>query len=116
MSMPRWQAGLDTLSAIAAHQAQDAEAGTEPLLGVGLGLEDQLDQSGGGGTDLACLASQPGWRPVGVAAVRARHVLGHRGVPMTQRVVDMRGDADAMVEDLDRAVGDACLHHSRIRR
>ena len=36
--------GLDTLGAIAAHQAEDAETGAEALLGVRFGVEDQLHQ------------------------------------------------------------------------
>ncbi len=35
---------LDALSALAAHQAQDAETGAEALFGVRLGSEDQLHQ------------------------------------------------------------------------
>src|SRR5215475_1283827 len=64
---PALTCSLDTIGAVAAHQPEDAETGAEALLGVRLGSEDQLYEVSGGGTDPGGLASQPGWRPVGVA-------------------------------------------------
>ncbi|MGG5890809.1 hypothetical protein ACLF3G_27335 [Falsiroseomonas sp. HC035] len=42
---------LHPASAAAAHQAEDAEAGPEALLGVGLGGHDRLDHGGRFGAD-----------------------------------------------------------------
>src|SRR2546421_537105 len=64
---PTLARSLDTLSAIAAHQAENAETGAEALLGVRLGSEDQRHQLRGGGTDPSGLASQPGGCPVSIA-------------------------------------------------
>jgi hypothetical protein len=83
----------------------------ESLLGVRLGGEDQLRQASCDGTDPGGLAPQPGRRPVGVTTMRARHVVRHRGVPMPHRATDMHSDADTVMEDLHRAVGDAGLQH-----
>ena len=48
-------------------------------------------------------------RPLGVAPVRARHVLGNRCVPTARMRTGMARHTDAFVQDLDRGVGDACL-------
>src|SRR4051794_41732332 len=67
-----------------------------------LGMQDRLNKGGSGRTDGRGLAYQPWWRPVGIAAVRARHMLGDRGVPSAQRAADMAGDARAAVEEFHR--------------
>src|SRR4051794_11470764 len=108
---PTLARSLDTLSAIAAHQAENAETGAEALLGVRLGSEDQRHQLRGGGTDPSGLASQPGGCPVSIATMCTGHVVWHRSVPMPHRAADMHGEADTVVEDLHRAVGDASLHY-----
>src|SRR5215472_2191363 len=102
---------LDTLRAIAAHQAQDAEAGAEALFRMWLGLEDQLNQTRGGGADPGGLAAQSAERPIGIPSVRARHVVGHSGVAMLEWVAGMRGNADSTMEDLHCAVGNAHFEH-----
>jgi hypothetical protein len=102
---------FDPFGAIAAHQAQDAEARPEALFGMRLGVEDQLDQSGGGWTNPGRLAPQPGRRPIGITPVCARHVIGDGRVPMRLWAAHVRGDADAVMEYLNRAIGDACLDH-----
>ena len=72
--------GLDAHRAVAAREPQNAETSAEALLGVWLRLHDCLDQSYRGGADLGGLSLNPRWRPFGIATVRARHVLGDRGV------------------------------------
>ncbi len=49
-------------------------------------------------------------RPVAVAPVRTRHVLGHRGRSIRAQVAQMRGHQLAAVEDLHRLGRDARLH------
>ena len=51
----------------------------------------------------------PGRRPLGVAPVRARHVLGDYRVPMPRVRADMARHTSALVQNLDRGVGDARL-------
>jgi hypothetical protein len=46
--------------------------------------------------------------------MRARHVLGDRGVPIANGRERMARDTLALVEDLDRRAGDARLDVSRI--
>jgi hypothetical protein len=66
--------------AVAAREPQDAEAGAEALLGMRLGPHDRLDEGNGRRADLPRLVHHPRRRPLGVTAMRARHVLAHRGV------------------------------------
>jgi hypothetical protein len=87
----------------------DAETGTEALLGMRLGVHDRLEERYRGGTDLLGLTHHPGGSPFGVSPVRARHVFGDCGVAMPRMRADMAGDADALVQNLDRGVGDARL-------
>ena len=103
--------GLQPLGPVAADQAQDPQTGAEPLLGMRLGGQDPLDQRDGGRADRLGLAQQPAGRPFGVAAVRARHVIGDRGVPVRPGVTDMAGDPLTLVEQLDGLVGDPRLDH-----
>ncbi len=108
---PALTRSLDAIGAVAAHQTEDAETGAEALLGVRFGGEDHLHQVRCGGTDPGGLASQPGWRPVGVATMCARHVVWHSRVPMPHRIADVHGNADTVMENLHCAIGDAGLHH-----
>src|SRR5437016_4234906 len=77
---PSFACGLESLDTVLASEPQDAQAGPEALLGMGPAAQDHVDQGGGvrpndGGLTLDTLVG-----PAGVAAVRARHVLGHGGV------------------------------------
>src|SRR5689334_73343 len=54
---PALTRSLDTIDAVAAYQAENADTGPEALLGVRLGAEDQLHQVRSGGTDPGSLAS-----------------------------------------------------------
>src|SRR4249919_1857483 len=68
---------LDAGGAVGLHQAHDAQTRSEALLGMGLRLHDGLDHRDGRRTDLGGLPHHALRRPFGVAAVRARHVLGY---------------------------------------
>src|ERR671913_423708 len=72
--------GFEPLAAVGLEETDDAEAGAEPLLGMGLLLEDGLDQEGRVGPDVGGVAAQALLSPAGVTAVRARHMLGDGGV------------------------------------
>ena len=99
--------GLEPLRPVALAQTQDAQAGAEALLGMRLGGQDRLEQRDRGRSDLGGLPHQARRRPLGVAPVRARHVLVEGGVPVLQPRARMTGDAAALAKDLDRGVGDA---------
>lgn len=66
-----------------ADQPQDAEAAAEPLLGVRPACQDRDDEPLGVRADRRRPAAEAVGRPFGVAAVRARHVVGGRGVAGT---------------------------------
>ena len=57
-------------------QGQDAQAGSEALLGVGPVGHDRLEQRGGGRADLFGDGDHPRRRPGAVAAMGAGHVIG----------------------------------------
>jgi hypothetical protein len=101
--------GLDACRAVTAREPQDAETGTEALFGVRLCRHDRLDEGDGGGTDFGRFPSHPGRRPLGVAPVGARHVLGNRRVPAARMRPSMARHTSALMQDLDRGVGDARL-------
>src|SRR6516165_8258975 len=71
---------FEPLYSICLLQPQDAEAGSEALLGMRLCPHDRLARRDRGWTDLLGGGQQTGRRPEGVSAMRARHVLGDRGV------------------------------------
>ena len=74
--------GIDPLGAIALDQPENADRRAEALLGMRPRAQDDVDQGGGVGADLAGLAADALMRPVAVAPMRTRHVLGHGGRPM----------------------------------
>ena len=76
---------------------------------MGLGLHDRLDEGDGGRADFGSLPLHPSRRPLGVAPVRARHVLGDCRVAPSRVRAGMAGHTSALVQDLDRGVGDARL-------
>ena len=102
--MVRW---LEPLRAVALLQPQDTETGAKALLGMRLGLDDRLDQRDRRRPDLGGGAAGP--RPLGVAAVGARHVLCDRGMPVRQLRAGVARNAASPVQNLDRGVGDAGL-------
>ena len=93
-----------------AGQPQDAEAGAEALLGMGPFMQDRGDQRLGAGADRRRFMADLLRRPVGVAPVARWHVVAQGCVAAVRRVVRMRGDALAVVEDLDRFLRHARPH------
>src|SRR5580704_4373076 len=74
--------GFETLRPIGLFHPQDAKIGSKALLGMRLCSHDRLAQGDRGRADLLGGGQQTRWCPEGVPAMRARHVLGDRGVAM----------------------------------
>src|SRR5882672_1837467 len=74
--------GLEALRPIGLLHPQNAETGSKALLGMRLCPHDRLAQRNRRGADLLGFGQQTRRRPEGVAAMRARHVLWDRGVPV----------------------------------
>src|SRR5580700_10396827 len=68
--------GFEAIGTEWPHQPNDAEAGSEALLGVRPALQDQLAQRGSGGPNRSRRAANALDGPVGVAPMARRHVLG----------------------------------------
>ena len=83
----------------------------KPCSGCGLAVSRISDQPGGGGTDRRRLLQQPGGRPLGVAPVRAWHVLGRGRLSRAPRAPQVAGHPAATMEHLDGLLGDADLDH-----
>ena len=98
---------FEPVGAVMARQAQNADRGAVSLLGVRPALQDQRDQLGGVRPDCRRIGADALDRPLGVAPVRARHVLGDCRVAATAAGAQVNGDALAPAEQLDRALGDA---------
>ena len=69
--------------------------------------QDDLDQRRGVVADRCGLAQDPLVRPVAVAPVRTRHVVGERGRPIRAQAAQMGRHQLAAVEDLHRLGRDA---------
>ena len=95
--------GLEPLAAVGLGEPQDAEAGAEALLGVGRSRRMVSTSAAVLGPISAASRAQALRRPVGIAPVARRHVLAHRGVAAFGDGAQVRGDALAAMEDLDRA-------------
>src|SRR5690242_5115428 len=74
--------GVQPLGAVSLLQAEDADAGTESLLGMRPRAQNDLHQGGRVVADRGGLALDPLMRPVAVTPVRARHVLRNRARTM----------------------------------
>src|SRR5260370_38396340 len=92
---------------VAPGQRQDAEAGTKALLGMRSCRDDGLEKRSGRGSNLLAGRDQASRRPLAVAAMGARHVIGDRGVATPVGRTGMARDPLTLVEDLDGLVGDA---------
>src|ERR1700680_1295107 len=101
--------GVDPRRAIALDQAEDADAGAEPLLRMRPRAQDHIGQDGGVVADRGGFAANALMRPVAITPVRTRHVLGDGGRPMRPGAAAMAGDPLSAVEDLDRGRGDPRL-------
>ncbi len=93
--------GLERIAAVGPGEPENAEAGPEALLGMWLRSQDDIHEGGGVGADLLGFPADLGGRHAGVSAMAGGHVRGHRGVLAVARGPDVRGDALAIVEDLD---------------
>src|ERR1700719_3330121 len=98
---------IDARIVVAPGQRQDAEAGAKALLGVGPGLDDDLEERRGRWTNLLAGNDPSSGRRFAVAAMGARHVIGDRGVAAPVGRTGVAGDPLAPVEDLDGLVSDA---------
>ena len=97
-STARAEHRLDAGRVEAAIGAQNAEAGAEPLFGMGPAGEHGADQAFGVRPDLAGPAPEPIRRPLGVAPVGAGHMVGVRAVLAAPCVAALMG-ADALGRD-----------------
>ena len=93
-----------------ASPAEDADAGAEPLLGMRTRAQDDLDQRGGVVADRGGFPQDPFVRPVAIAPVRTRHVVGHAWSADAAQAAQMGRDQLAAMEDLHRLGRDARLH------
>src|ERR1700757_4791899 len=72
--------GFPTRDAERPRQPQDAEAGSEALLGMGSLLQDEIAERRGCGADERGVPANAAEGPVGVAAMTGWHVVGGGGV------------------------------------
>src|SRR5258708_36844105 len=98
---------IDGRIVVAAGQGQDAEAGAKALLGMRPGSDDGLEKRSGRGPNLLAGSDQSSGRPLAVAAMGARHVIGDRGVAAAVGRTGVARDPLAFLEDLDGLVSDA---------
>src|SRR5258708_4762890 len=98
---------IDARIVVAPGQRQDAEAGAKALLGMRPGSDDGLEKRSGRGPNLLAGSDQSSGRPLAVAAMGARHVIGDRGVAAAVGRTGVARDPLAFMEDLDGLVSDA---------
>src|SRR5438445_2956540 len=101
--------GFQTCDAERPHQAQDAEAGSESLLGVGPLLQDQLTERRGCRADQGGVPADAADGPVGVTAMAGWHVVGGGRVLAVAARSHVHGDPLALGEDLHGAAGEPHL-------
>src|SRR5258707_7157051 len=97
--------GLETPRPIGLLHPQDTETGSEALLRMRLCPHNRFAQRDRGWTDLLGGGQQTPRRPAGVSAMRARHVLWDRGVPVLHARACVARDAGAAMEHLDGSLG-----------
>ena len=90
-------------------QPQDAEAGSEALLGMRPPLQDEFAERRGCRTDEGSVPADTADGPVGVTAMAGRHVVGGGGVLAVAARSHVHGDALALDEDLHGAAGEPYL-------
>ncbi len=99
--------GLQPVVAMCLCEADDPKAGAKALFRMGTLAQDHLNEGGGVGANPACLAPDPLRRPVGMSPVARRHMLTHGGVLAVRRSAGVRRNPLALMENLDRALGEA---------
>ena len=93
---------------MAAGQAEDAVAGAEAELGIGVALQDRRDEGEDVGADLARVPLEAGAGVLDAGAlVRPRLMLLARGGAALVRAPQMAGDLPAAVEDVDHLAAQA---------
>ena len=90
-----------------AEQPQDPEAGAEALLGMGSRLSTAMTSPSVFGPIERAQRWKRLRRPLGIAPMGTRHVIGIGAVPAPAVAALMSGDPLAAVEDLDGAAGQA---------
>ncbi len=100
---------LEPGDAVLASESHDADGGAEALPGTREAAQDDLDHGGGVGSDDGGLVRDVVMVPVCVTAMGRRHMIGRRGVPAARATEHMAGYTLALVEQLDRTLGDARL-------
>jgi hypothetical protein len=88
------------------------------LLGMRFRVQDEIDESSGLWADVFRLALDPFMGPVAIPAMRTRHMLRQSGVLMWVIAAQMRGDAFAVMEQLDCRRREARLYflaHQTVR-
>src|SRR3954471_13692780 len=98
---------IDARIVVAPGQRQDAEAGAKALLGMRPGSDDGLEKGSGRRTNPLAGRDQPSRRPLAVAAMGARHVIGNRRVAAPVGRTGVARDPLTLVENLDRLGSDA---------
>jgi hypothetical protein len=71
---------IDARLVVTPGQRQNAEAGAKALLGMRPCSDDGLEKCRGRGADLLAGRDRSSGRPLAIAAMGARHVIGNRGV------------------------------------
>ena len=95
--------GLQTCDAERSHQPQDAETGSEALLGVRSLLQDEIAERRGCRADECGIPADAADGPVGVTAMTGGHVVGDGGVLAVAASSHVHGDPLAPDEDLHAA-------------
>jgi len=101
--------GLQPCDTERPRQTQDAEAGSEALLGMRPPLQDEFAERRGCRTDEGGVPADTTDGPVGVTAMAGRHVVGGGGVLAVAARSHVHGDALALDEDLHGAAGEPYL-------
>src|SRR5205823_6973830 len=91
-------------------QPQDAEAGSEALLGVRPVLQDKIAERDGCRPDEGGVPADTADSPVGVTAMTGRHMVGSGRVLAIAARSHVDSDPLALDEDLHGAAGEPHLH------
>jgi hypothetical protein len=92
--------GLHAITVVSAHQTQDAQTGTEALLRMRPVAQDHIDERRRRGANRLGFFANALDRPLGMASMGLRHVLGQRRVPSARAAALMDGDPLTLVEAL----------------
>ena len=99
--------GLEPVRSMEPPQAHQTETRAIALLGMQPALEDAGDEPAGRRTGLFRPRDQPRGRPLGMRAMRVRHVRGVGDEAASASHARVHGDAAAIEEDFDCRRGEA---------